>query len=85
MTDPALVYVAEHVQQCLSTDERVHALDIQVACLNDRLFLSGRVSCESRRMDIEKVARECIPTGMIIVNQIEVTRVRGSVDEEFVG
>jgi hypothetical protein len=85
MIDPSLVYVAERVQQCLSTDERVHALDIQVTCVDARLFLSGRVSCESRRDTIELVARECIPAEMTIVNQIEVTWVRGSVDEEFVG
>jgi len=84
MTDVDLVYVAERVQQCLTTDERVHALGIKVTCVDGRLFLSGQVACAGRRDSIEEVARECVLPEMSIVNQIEVIQVQGRVEEEIV-
>lgn len=78
-------YIAEHIAQCLSTDERVHALGIQVSFVDDQFVLAGQVYCESRRADIEEVAREHAPPDASIDNQIVVARVDGAVDEENVG
>lgn len=82
--DARCAYIAEHIAQCLSTDERVHALGIHVSFVGDQWVLSGQVSCESRRADIEEVAREYAPPGANIDNQIVVARVDGAVDEESI-
>jgi len=82
--DAQLAYVAEHVEQRLSTDERAHALGISVKYEDGQLILSGQVNCESRRQDIEQVARELAPPGVDIQNRVEVTRIEGSVEEEVV-
>ena len=83
-SDPGFLYIAEQIEQLLSTDERVHALGIQVTCVDGQLVLAGQVYCESRRADIEEVAREHAPPGTNIDNQIVVARVDGAVDEEVI-
>jgi osmotically-inducible protein OsmY len=82
--DVRLAYIAENIEQRISTDERANALDISVAFIDGKLVLSGQTYCESRKRDIEQVARELAPADIEILNQIAVTRVEGSIDEEII-
>lgn len=67
-TTTSSVYLAGHIQGALATDERTHMLDVVVKVSGTCVFLSGNVSCCSRREVAEQVVRELVPEGTKIVN-----------------
>jgi osmotically-inducible protein OsmY len=75
MTDPTpndpTPYRLEHAREALAKDERVGALDIQIAEANGHAVLTGVVATADRREAIEAIVRQHLPD-MEVHNSIEV-------------
>jgi osmotically-inducible protein OsmY len=74
-------YVAARVQRALAEDDRTTELGIRVDVRGEHVFLRGQVSCDERRREIEKVAREAAP-GLRVHNEITLVEVSEPGEEE---
>ncbi len=63
-------YLIAHIVQALAEDRRACILGIQVKIIAARLFLIGEVETDERRQVAEIIARELVPEGMEVVNQL---------------
>lgn len=63
-------YLVARIRQCLAEDARTNLLDVQVKVRAGKLFLLGRVESQERRRAAEEVARESVPPGTPIVNDL---------------
>jgi osmotically-inducible protein OsmY len=67
-------YQAARVSRALAEDDRTAELGIRVSVRGDAIMLSGDVTCEHRRHDIEQVLHE-VAADMRVHNDIRVTEV----------
>jgi len=84
--EPTDQYVIQRVREALAHDPRVGELELGVDVRGDRLFVTGTVQTEERRVAVEEVAAEAAPE-MEVHNQVLVATppdARGPVDVEAI-
>jgi hypothetical protein len=54
-------YLVQRVREALAHDERVSELEVKVKVFGRRVFLTGPVSTEERRVAIDEVLAEVLP------------------------
>ena len=59
--EPNDTYVAEHVREALATDERVNEPELEVQVVGGRVFVTGVVPTDERRVAVADVVQECCP------------------------
>jgi hypothetical protein len=69
-----MTYLAAHVVEALAEDSRSCILGVQVEIVATKLYLIGQVETEERRRAAEVVARELVPPGMQVINQLWVPK-----------
>jgi osmotically-inducible protein OsmY len=74
VSDEPEVYLLEHVRAALAKDPRVNELELDVALVNDAIFVSGMVGTDDRRRAIGEVVSELVPDRRV-VNQTSVLSV----------
>jgi len=74
-------YLVAHLQQALAADERVHALDVRVKVVGEKVLLTGAVETPERRDAILDVARECCGD-VEVMNEVSVIGYGGDPGEE---
>ncbi|MGH9332915.1 MAG: BON domain-containing protein, partial [Vicinamibacteria bacterium] len=77
-------YTIAHLREALARDDRTNVLDVSLHLDAGTLFLTGQVDSEERRKLIELVARENLPEGIEIVNELRVATY-GQPETENVG
>jgi osmotically-inducible protein OsmY len=80
--DPtAPAYVVERVRSALAHDARVNELGIVVQYVSGKIFLTGVVATEERRVVIAEVVKELVPD-VDVHNDVRVQRIsEGSVEK----
>jgi hypothetical protein len=70
-------YEVQHLREALATDPRVGELELEVRAVAGKLFISGTVPTDERRLAIDEVAREIVPE-TTVCNETTVQRFAGS-------
>jgi len=68
-------YRVAHVRRALAEDSRTAELGIRVNVRGDDVYLSGEVTTENRRADLERVLREVAPE-VVVHNDVRVADTR---------
>jgi len=75
-------HLVAHIREALAEDDRTNLLDVQVRIAAGRVFLLGQVGSNSQRSSAEEVAREIVPLGMTVVNELCVVTYSEPTDQE---
>jgi len=65
-------YLVQHLREALAKDTRVGELELEVRSAGGKVFVSGLVGTEERRLAIDEVAREVVPD-LRVVNETAVS------------
>ena len=65
-------YLAANLRRAVAEDPRTAELGVRVTVRGDHVMLSGDVTCENRRKDLEEVLHEAAPE-LTIFNDVRVT------------
>lgn len=66
-------YLVGRLRQALAEDPRTNLLDVQITIRAGKAFLMGQVESAELRSAAEAVAREQLPPGLAVVNELWIT------------
>jgi osmotically-inducible protein OsmY len=75
MTDESPQYRVAHVRRALAEDPRTAEMGVRVNVRGDHVHLSGEVTTEQRRAELEQVLAEILP-GVTVSNDVRVADIR---------
>ncbi len=75
MTDESPQYRVAHIRRALAEDPRTAEMGVRVNVRGDRVHLSGEVTTEQRRDDLEAVLAEVAPD-VTVSNDVRVSDTR---------
>ncbi len=71
-TEP-VKYLVGRLRQALAEDPRTNLLDVQITIRAGKAFLMGQVESAELRSAAEDVAREQLPSDLLLVNELWIT------------
>ncbi len=77
-------YLVGRLRQALAEDPRTNLLDVQITIRAGKAFLLGQVESAELRSAAEAVAREQLPPGLTVVNELWITTYGAPTETETV-
>ena len=74
-------YVTERIRSALAEDARVNELELEVSMAGGKVFVSGSVPSEERRVAVADVVREVVPD-LEVQNETSVLVPTSDVEDE---
>ncbi|HEY8521634.1 MAG TPA: BON domain-containing protein [Gammaproteobacteria bacterium] len=78
-------HLVGRIREALATDPRTNVLDITIKVVGGKAFIMGEVTSEERRQAAHEVAREVLPPGMELVDELWIAKYDGPRRPETVG